>query len=97
MLKFIVEVEMLAWYQSTNSFPAATSGARGFSARTCLPAERAALMKEDWTWMGRAMMTAWMSERERRDPYVLEVSSLYRSTESLRSDETACADFWERE
>ncbi len=54
-------------------------------------------MKEDWTWMGRAMMTAWMSERERRDPYVLEVSSLYRSTESLRSDETACADFWERE
>ena len=43
-----------------------TSLAMGFSARTCLPAERAASMKEGWMGMGRAMMTAEMSSRLRR-------------------------------
>jgi hypothetical protein len=65
MPKNTLLLSMLLPYHWISSRAVATSLAIGFSARICLPAVKACLMYSGWTGMGRAMMTAWMSERER--------------------------------
>lgn len=78
----------------------AMSLAMGFSARTCLPAARAASTKDDCETMGSAMMTAWMSVRWRRSLNVLPgESSEYRSGlgASLTWEAVSWADLRERE
>ena len=53
-------------YQEINPLPASTSGATGFSDKTCFPLRIAFSMIPGWARMGSTTITALMSSRERR-------------------------------